>query len=512
MTKEVEAKLGAWPGFEVPDLDGEIEGLRVAPGEPKELDATYHDAADLRLIRAGISLRHRRGEGGVDGAWTMKLPNEGDAGGDVLVREELVVPGRAESLPDELAALIRPWLRTAPLTPVAHLSTRRRSSALLIEGADGSDSADPVEVGSIDDDEVSVLQGGRVAARFREVEVEVAEDGPQGLLDAVVGRLRAAGAGAPDPTPKLVRALGPRALEPPDLVVGELDKKASAAEVIRVGIASAVLRIVENDRIIRADVQPEGIHQARVGTRRLRSDLRTFASLLDPTWSEPLRDELRWLAAELGEVRDRDVLLGRLRTQGAALEEDDRLALDGVLVRLEKERQRAVVKAVAALDSRRYLALLDRLVDASQRPRTRPEAEVPAREVVPGLAGDAFGKLRKGVRKLGKHPTDEALHELRIKAKRARYAADVAVPVIGDEARAYTKAVGGLQDVLGDHHDCAVAVEWLRGALPSATKAQAFVLGLLVAEQHRIAGLLRLEWRGAWDDLDRSKLTGWLGG
>jgi CHAD domain-containing protein len=402
--------------------------------------------------------------------------------------------------------LIRPWLRTAPLTAVAHLNTCRRSSSLLLDDA---------AVGSIDDDEVSVLQGGRVAARFREVEVEVdVDDGAPGeLLDAVVGRLRAAGAGAPDPTPKLVRALGPRALAPPDLVVAEsLGKGASAAEVLRAGIAVAVLRIVEHDRVIRADVEPEGIHQARVGTRRLRSDLRTFASLLDTSWSEPLRDELRWLAGELGEVRDRDVLGARLRRQAAALGDDDRVAADGVLVKLDRERGRAVTKAIAALDSRRYLALLDRLVDAANRPRTRPEAEVPAKEVLPGLAGDAFGKLRKGVKKLGKHPSDEALHELRIKAKKARYAADVAVPVVGDEAKAYTKAVGALQDVLGDHHDCSVAAEWLRSALPTATKAQAFVLGLLVAEQHRQADGLRTQWRAAWDDLDRPKLTGWLGG
>src|SRR5256885_7458219 len=64
------------------------------------------------------------------------------------------------------------------------------------------------------DDEVSVRDGRRVAARFREIEVEV-PDG-QAALDPLVSRLRGAGAGAPDPTPKHVRALGPRAMEPPD--------------------------------------------------------------------------------------------------------------------------------------------------------------------------------------------------------------------------------------------------------------------------------------------------------
>ena len=504
MAAEIEVKLGAWPGFEVPPLDGAIEGLTAEPHEPRELDATYHDAADLRLIRAGISLRHRDGEGGPAGAWTLKLPDEGGGPADALVREELVVPGPAATVPADLAALVRPWLRTAPLVPVAHLHTRRQSSALVLEAE---------QVGSIDDDEVSVLQNGRVAARFREVEVEVAESAPAGLVDAVVDRLRAAGAGAPDPTPKLVRALGPRALQPPDLTVAELGRHATAVEVISAGIANAVLRIVEHDRVIRADDDPEGIHQARVGTRRLRSDLRTFGPLLDTSWSEPLREELKWLASELGEVRDRDVLAGRLRAQVATLDaEDDRVAAAGVLVKLDRERSRAVARAIAALDSRRYLALLDRLVDATRAPRTLPEADVPVRAVLPALAGTAFHTLRKGVKKLGKRPADDELHRLRIKAKKARYAADVAVPVIGDQARAYTKAVGALQDVLGDHHDCAVAADWLRAAVPGATRAQAFALGLLVAGQQHQADELRRSWRSAWDDLDRSKLTSWLDG
>ena len=420
-----------------------------------------------------------------------------------------MVPGPAGPPPAELAALVRPWLRTAPLTPVAHLRTVRRSSALRFD--------DRGVVGSVDDDEVSVLQAGRVAARFREVEVEVAGAAPEGVLDAVVGRLRAAGAGAPDPTPKLVRALGPRALQPPDLVVADVGRDASAAEVLRAGIAVAVLRIVEHDRTIRDDAEPEGIHQARVGTRRLRSDLRTFASLLDTAWSEPLRDELRWLAGELGEVRDRDVLAGRLRAQIAELDEDDRVAAGGVLVKLDRERTRAVARAVGALDSRRYLALLDRLVEAANDPRTLAEAEMRAREVLPGLAGATFHSLRKGVKQLGKHPKDEALHRLRIKAKRARYAADVAVPVVGEPAKTYTKAMGALQDVLGDHHDCSVAAEWLRGALPGATKAEAFALGLLVARQHhgptssdRSGGrrgtpsIARSSWRGSMADAKKA--------
>ena len=78
--------------------------------------------------------------------------------------------------------------------------------------------------------------------------------------------------------------------------------------------------------MVRIGEDPEGVHQARVATRRLRSHLRTFRKLLEPEWAEPLRDELGWLGDELGGVRDADVLLDRLKSRIAALDDDDRVA------------------------------------------------------------------------------------------------------------------------------------------------------------------------------------------
>ncbi len=88
-----------------------------------------------------------------------------------------------------------------------------------------------------------------------------------------------------------------------------LGKKPSAADLVRQAISAAVDRIMRHDPGVRIGDDPEDVHQARVGTRRLRSDLRTFSSLLDEEWLASLRDELRWLAGALGEVRDDDVLI-----------------------------------------------------------------------------------------------------------------------------------------------------------------------------------------------------------
>jgi len=498
---EREVKLGAWPGFELPDLTDIAEGVTSVPGSRKELDAVYYDTVDLRLIRSGITVRHRS-SGTDDGEWTVKFPDEGDHPEGTLARREINVDGAGRAMPASIEGLVRGYARSAPLVPVARLQTLRQS--LELRDRDGR------RLGEVDDDEVSVLSHERIAARFREVEAEIAPDAPADLLGGLVGRLREAGAGAPDPTPKLVRALGPRALAAPELVTSTLDENPTAADVIQAGITAAVLRVIEHDHVIRLDDDIEGVHQARVGTRRLRSDLRTFRPLLDESWSEPLRDEIKWLADELGAVRDCDVLMARLQRQIAELPKEDQAEAMRFVAKLGRDREHVLAELLAALDTPRYAALLDRLVDAAREPRIRRAGARGAHEVVPALVTRPWKKLRKAVDALPAMPSDEALHGVRIRAKRARYAADVAVPVVGERAQAFAKALGRLQDVLGEHHDAIVAETWLRDAAVGATRSQSLTAGQLIAVQRGEAVALRDAWPAAWLSASKKGLRKWL--
>ncbi|MGH2771512.1 MAG: CHAD domain-containing protein, partial [Actinomycetota bacterium] len=94
---------------------------------------------------------------------------------------------------------------------------------------------------------------------------------------------------------------------------------ATGGEVVRYALATSVDRFCRNEPGVAAGEDPEAVHQARVATRRLRSDLRTFASLVDPGWAGELRAELAWLAGLLGGIRDADVLSMRLRERVSAL-------------------------------------------------------------------------------------------------------------------------------------------------------------------------------------------------
>ncbi|MEW6152766.1 MAG: CYTH and CHAD domain-containing protein [Actinomycetota bacterium] len=496
---EREVKLAAFAGFTLPSFDGLAEGVVTEALTPRTLDAVYYDTADLRLARWGVTVRFRGGDGG--GGWTVKLPEGED--GPALVRREVPVPGGPGSPPPAVSDLVRAFLRTSPLVVVARLRTRRRGFALRDEEGH--------RLAEIVDDEVTVLEGRRVAARFREVEAEIDGRAPNGLLHDVVARLRGAGAGAPDPTPKVVRALGARAAAPPEVRVDRLGDRPTAGEVVKAAIAGSVVRVLVHDAGVRLGDDPEDVHQARVGTRRLRSDLRTFRPLLDPDWAEPLREELSWFADLLGGVRDADVLGERLRKQAADLPEVDAAGFAPVLRRLADEREVARTRLLEAMASPRYVILLDRLVAAAQAPVLVEEvAAEPAHEMLPALVATSWRKLRKAVRALPPAPPDDDLHAVRILSKRARYAAEAVVPAMGKPARRFATAMAGVQGVLGDHNDAIVAEQWLRHAVDGADVTQALALGELIALERADAARCRRQWRAAWVKADKPKLRAWL--
>src|SRR5436305_14854147 len=120
MKLEREVKLAAWGGFAVPPLDDVAPDVSAAPLRTKKLDATYYDTKDLRLARAGVSLRHRAGD---DPPWTVKLP-DGESG-PVISRREFPFEGPAGTIPPAAAALVRAYARSEGLVAVARLTPER---------------------------------------------------------------------------------------------------------------------------------------------------------------------------------------------------------------------------------------------------------------------------------------------------------------------------------------------------------------------------------------------------
>lgn len=462
-TLEREIKLAPREGFVLPELGGERLPTRV-------FVSTYHDTTDLRLARHGVTFRHRVEDG--TGLWQLKLPRG-------AARIELELPGPPAHPPAEMLALLPAYLRGAALVPVARLRTRREG--VRAQGAE------------IVDDNVSVLEGQRVARRFRELEVELLE-GDERTLRRLEKELRRAGAEeAGSQKPKLYRALD--LAEPVERK--EIPAGTPSVEALGMAFEEQYRQLLAHDPGTRRGDDPEDLHQLRVATRRLRAFLRCARALVDRDWAESLRAELGWLGGALGPARDLDVMLERLRGEVASLE-DDGEAARGLLGQLEAERAQAYAAVVEALESGRYTALLDRLEAAVAPPlsgETTPLAKIWHREVK---------RMRRTFAGLGDDPDDDALHASRIAVKRARYAAELAAHELGRPGGAFVSRAKDLQDVLGDHQDAVVAEERIRTWAATASPDGRMAAGRLVQLERGRRTAARAAWPAAWARLDRA--------
>ncbi len=485
---EHEVKLSAGEEFQLPDLSGLMDGVTAAERPDERLSTVYVDSDDFRLARWDVSFRHRAGQG-----WTVKLP--GEHTGALLVREEIVFEGSSRQPPPAGVDLVRGYLRGAELRPQVRLRTLRRG--ILLRDAQGRLVADIV------DDTVLVLRGQRVVARFRELEVETTPDTLPALRKAAVARLRAAGAGAPDPTPKYLRAIGGREIAPPEVELATPTSSASLGEVVTHAIADGVIRLLRHDPIVRLDTDPEGVHQTRVATRRLRSDLRTFRAGLDPQWTAALREELGWLGGELGAARDADVLLERLSARTRSLPDGGADGARRVIGALEQRRLDTHAALLDTLRGDRYLDLIDRLIAAARAPALlEPLADRPAASALPRLVRRSWRKLDRAVEAMNDPPADEELHLVRILTKRCRYAAEACAPSLGRRTGKLATAARALQDILGELNDAVVAERWLRDWTAHTRSAPgAFAAGELAMLERDAAQRARAQWPDAWKHL-----------
>jgi CHAD domain-containing protein len=488
---EREVKFGAPLGVGLPDLRDLVSRTERLPGQ--QLQTAYFDTPDGRLWDQGITLRHRTTRGDGASKWTLKLPAAAE--GSTLNRTEVTWAGPRDEIPRDARTIVQGLVRRQRLQLLVELESSRQR--LLLHDAAGH------TLDEIDDDTVTVKGGPRDGLRFRQVELEL-HDAAAKVVRKLTARLKGVGL-SPETTPKFGRAMG----FPASPATGRpLGPNSSLGDVVRVVVTQGLTRLLEHDWRLRAAVNGtavEDIHQARVATRRLRSDLRTFDVVLDPVWVSHVRSDLKWLGSALGDVRDADVLAGQL--EGAP---------DEIGLQLAGQRAEADKRMSALLAKDRYLLLLDHLHAASNSPpfvlgEGDINPEDMASEVLPSLVGARWHALRRQIRKSGHDPSDECLHRIRIKSKQLRYAAEAATPVMGKSARRTAKAAEDLQTLLGQHHDAVTAESWLRArAEKDVSPASAFEAGRMTAEQQRLQRKIRHRWRRTWAPLAQPKCRRWM--
>jgi triphosphatase len=259
---------------------------------------------------------------------------------------------------------------------------------------------------------------------------------------------------------------------------------------------------------------PEGVHQLRVALRRLRSVLKAFRPAVRGPALEGLDEDLKALARRLGPARDWDVFLAGLSAEAAAALGEDRrlLALkraatakrDAAYGALRRELEgpgfrRLMLDGMSLLLRRPWRAEADGDADGSAAAEV---LDAPLAEFAAPLLDKRWRKLQEGGDGIGEH-SFEALHELRLEAKRLRYASELFAPLWGGKTtRRFLKRLAALQEALGTVNDAAVARSLL-AALDGG--APAWAAGAVEGFAAARVGPARESALSRWEDVAAAK-------
>lgn len=481
---EVERKFDVGESTSWPSFAGLVAITRIEKQPPRRLEAVYFDTPTRDLACRRITLRRRTG--GTDAGWHLKLPHGPDARTEVRAPLAAGQNPTGDDVPDELRDVVLAIVRDRPLRPVARIITTRNIH--LLQDGDGAVLAE-----FCDDDVTAGLAESSAEQRWREWEIELVAPGTIAnteLLDRLSNRLLGAGAAPARHGSKLARVLG----EP----VVQRDSSTRQTNPMRRAVAEQIDELLVWDRAVRADAD-DAIHQMRVATRKIRSLLQASPNAFGPTDNTWIVDELRELGRVLGAARDAEVLAERYQQ---AL---DRLAPDLVhgqvrerLVDEERRRyQTGLKQSLIALRSQRYLRLLDALDTLVAGP---PPQDAESSRAITDAAYKRVRKAVKAAAKASEDDRDTALHQVRKRAKRLRYA------TAATGATKVSKRAKAVQTLLGEHQDSVVSREHLcrQAVVAHAAGEDTFTYGLLYQQETDLARSCRQKLGKAVRKLDKA--------
>lgn len=444
MTNEIELKLV------LAKADAKaVEASDLLPGDPviAKLEAIYFDTPGRDLAKAGLSLRIRRS--GRRRVQTIKASGAAASGLFVRPEWERDVADDRPVLDDTTPILGLLGPNATAIQPRFEIKVERRTWTVAEGGA---------EI-------VLVLDRGKAQAGERrsaicELELELKSGSPAALF-AFARRIDLV---APVRLGVLTKAeRGDRLAELAATHFKaeplELSPELTAAQAFQRVVHACVRQYRLNEDLLLAGRNPDALHQGRIALRRLRSAFVIFKPAIGGATGRLLRDELRWLAAEMGEARNLDVLLERVRD-------------NALRMRLEAARAEACDRVETAMHSRRARALMLDLAEWTEGGDWLKTAETQAERSKPieKFACGALDRLRRRMKRDGHElasQTDETRHEVRKGAKKLRYAGEFFENLYRAkrDRKRFKRFIGTLerlQDRLGALNDLSTAPEVLK--------------------------------------------------
>lgn len=393
-----------------------------------DIDLTLLDAPDHRLMRSGVVLAHRVLDG--RGEWYLGAPDWVP-----LLPTELIESMSQADLSENMADLIRPFRRRAPLTPVAALRCERREFAL--RGKAGP------TVALLRDDKVTVRRSGLTTARYREVMLTPIGPGlDQRQADWLDECLTGAGATVLLQFPRLVRRLGAPATGPTDFPEARpFDAAAPFSSFVSSLVALRLRELLTADLRLRGG-EPAAAADLVSAVAKLRRELDGLLSVLDQAGTTDLLDELDWFVDDLGETAE---------------ELAERMS--------------------ARLRGERYLSLLDQLVIAARGGRIGDVAAQSTQTVLTDLVSGVVARMNRATERLTIDGPARAWDEAWTQLQAAATVDEVVEHLYPVETARRRERIGRCLPLLEQVHRLNVSAEEVLSGVDDVTPAEAFALG-----------------------------------
>jgi inorganic triphosphatase YgiF len=488
MSREIELRFSIRPEDVARLKKAQPRGFSAGPPDTKKLSSVYYDTPDFEFAKAGLSLRVRKL--GRQYVQTVKDESTGALASDRAEYESKIGSSKPDlhNIPDSKArSQVRSIVNGGRVEPIVETKIRRTTRTLKTQ------SGEHVEL-ALDRGEIRTLANGRSVVPVSEIELELKQGSPIALYQAA-RRLCHSAHLTINTESKVERGL--RALEGREIGArkagkAELPKDCVAEEAFRATLNHCLRHIARNTGAVADARDPEGIHQIRVGLRRLRAALSAFGDAFRAPPLEALRERAKTLADVFGETRELDVFALELL---APIEElhNKPPGLPQLRVALDEIRRECWDRAAELVHSDEFTSfLLDLAVAVEARVwRDGANSEKFDEFLRPAhaLGAESLEKaLKKAIRR-AKHLTEldtDQRHRLRIELKRLRYTAEFYAPLFSSkQVTPFLERLSKLQDLFGTLNDAATAAHILRrinehaGARggPERVEAAAFVDG-----------------------------------
>jgi inorganic triphosphatase YgiF len=454
--KEIELKLEFDPADAARLASHPALRAGPAPQEEHQLISTYFDTPDGALHKAGVYLRVRENDGQI--VQTIKTAKSET---DLIERLEWEreITSRNPDLDGVDDTPLKPLLTAgvrAALRPMFETQIRRHVFRILRDGSE-------IEV-AIDQGEIATKTGMQAIS---ELELELKRGKTKELfrLARVLGRTVPLRLEVKSKAERGYALLKGGSLQVAKAAEIDIPPNMSAEEAFRAIARSCVRQLVANEPILLAG-RAEGLHQLRIGLRRLRAAIAIFADVVGDETEKKIKTELKWITQELGPARDLDVFAADVLEPLRVSHPSD-AGLTLTQRNFEAKRKEAYRRATSAVRSDRFrAAVLDLVawVETGDWGLAGGEHRKAGRaRAVAEHAKAELSKLSKRIKRKGsdiRHLSVMQRHKLRIRAKRLRYATEFFAGTFPGEASARRRqqslaALKDVQDALGGLNDLA---------------------------------------------------------